>query len=85
MVRLVANLKVTREEFQVIYDQGADAVYALVEGLLLQVNLLTARVQQLENHASPTTEVFVTTSPVELQKTFDPVSGLGLITIQENH
>jgi transposase len=48
-VRLVANLKVTREEFQVIYDQGADAVYALVEGLLLQVNLLAARVQQLEN------------------------------------
>ncbi len=45
----MANFKVTREEFQVIYNQGADAVYALVEGLLLQVNLLAARVQQLEN------------------------------------
>ena len=45
----MANLKLTREEFQVIYDQGADAVYALVEGLLLQVNLLAVRVQQLEN------------------------------------
>jgi predicted DNA-binding protein with PD1-like motif len=39
----------------------------------------------IKAYASPTTEVFVTTSPVELQKTFDPVSGLGLITIQENH
>ena len=38
----------------------------------------------IEAYASPTTEVFVTTSPIELQRTFDPVSGLDLITIQEN-
>jgi len=40
---------VTREEFQVIYDKGSDAVYTLFEGLLLQVNVLAARVRQLEN------------------------------------
>ena len=39
----------TREEFQVIYNQGSDAVFTLFEGLLFQVNVLAARVRQLEN------------------------------------
>lgn len=43
------ELKMKREDFQVIYDQGAGAVYTLIEGLLFQVNVLTARVRQLEN------------------------------------
>ena len=39
----------TREEFQIIYDKGSDAAYALFDGLLFQVNVLAARVKQLEN------------------------------------
>jgi transposase len=74
-VRLVANLKLSREEFQVIYDQGADAVYALVEGLMSQINLLAARVQQLENQINtnsrnsgkpPSSDAFV--KPKSLRK-----------------
>jgi uncharacterized protein len=38
----------------------------------------------IEAYASPTAEVFVTTSPVELHKAFDPTSGLDLIRIHEN-
>jgi transposase len=39
---------VKREEFRVIYDQGPDAVFALVETLVAQVTVLTARVKELE-------------------------------------
>jgi transposase len=40
---------VTREEFRVIYEQGPDAVFALVETLIAQVAILTARVKELES------------------------------------
>lgn len=39
----------TREEFQVIYDQGPDAVFTLVETLIAQVTVLAARVRELES------------------------------------
>jgi transposase len=39
---------VKREEFRVIYDQGPDAVFALVETLFAQVTVLAARVRELE-------------------------------------
>ena len=38
-----------REEFRVIYEQGPDAVFALVETLVAQVTVLTARVKELES------------------------------------
>src|SRR6266536_3520167 len=38
----------TREEFQVIYDQGPDAVYALIAAMQAQIDALTARVLELE-------------------------------------
>lgn len=44
-----APVRLTREEFQKIYDQGPDVVFTLFEGLLFQVNVLAARVRQLEN------------------------------------
>jgi len=40
---------VKREEFQIIYDQGPDAVFALVETLIAQINVLSARVKELES------------------------------------
>ena len=39
----------SRDEFQKIYDRGPDAVFTLFEGLLFQINVLAARVRQLEN------------------------------------
>ena len=39
---------ITREEFQVIYDAGPDAVYALVCQMQTQIDALTARVRELE-------------------------------------
>ena len=39
----------TREELQNIYDQGPDAVFALVETLLTQITVLTAKVKELES------------------------------------
>jgi transposase len=39
----------TREEFQILYDQGPDAVFGLVAAMQEQVVLLTARVKELEN------------------------------------
>ncbi|OPX91684.1 MAG: Transposase IS66 family protein [Pelotomaculum sp. PtaB.Bin104] len=38
-----------REDFRVIYDQGPDAVFALVETLVAQVAVLTAKVKELES------------------------------------
>lgn len=38
-----------REEIRAIYDQGPDAVFALVETLVAQVNILAARVRELES------------------------------------
>lgn len=38
----------TREEFQVIYDQGPDAVYALIVAMQAQIQALTRRVLELE-------------------------------------
>lgn len=43
---------ITREEFQVIYDAGPDAVYALVCPLWEQIDALSARVQELESRLS---------------------------------
>jgi transposase len=40
---------VKREEFRIIYDQGPDAVFALVETLVAQITVLTARVRELES------------------------------------
>lgn len=39
----------TREEFQVVYDQGPDAVYALFVSMHATIEALTARVKQLED------------------------------------
>lgn len=39
---------VTREEFQQVYDQGPDAVYALLLAMQAQIDALTARVEELE-------------------------------------
>ena len=38
-----------REEFLIIYDQGPDAVFVLVETLVAQITVLTARVRELES------------------------------------
>ena len=38
----------TRDEFQTIYDQGPDAVFLLLPALQQQIDLLTARVNDLE-------------------------------------
>ena len=38
-----------REEFQAIYDQGPDAVFAFVETLIAQTAVLSARVKELES------------------------------------
>jgi len=40
---------VKREEFRAIYDQGPDAVFVLIEVLFAQVNILTAKVKELES------------------------------------
>lgn len=40
---------ITREEFQVLYDQGPDAVYALLLTMQATIDTLTARVEQLED------------------------------------
>jgi transposase len=40
---------ITREEFQVLYDQGPDAVYALIVNMQATLEALTARVKQLED------------------------------------
>jgi len=40
---------VKREEFRAIYNQGEDAVFALVETLVAQVTVLTAKVKELES------------------------------------
>jgi len=39
----------TREEFQILYDQGPDALYALFVKMQEQIDALTARVQELED------------------------------------
>lgn len=39
----------TRDEFQLIYEQGPDAVFALIHALQQQVEALTARVKELED------------------------------------
>jgi transposase len=39
----------TREEFQILYDQGPDAVFTLVSALQEQLVALTARVKELED------------------------------------
>jgi transposase len=38
----------TREAFQQLYDQGPDAVYALLVAMQAQIDALTARVAELE-------------------------------------
>jgi len=40
---------VKREDLQIIYDQGPDAVFALVKTLLAQIAVLAARVKELES------------------------------------
>lgn len=42
----------TREEFRAIYDQGPDAVFALVETVVAQVTVLAARVRELESRVN---------------------------------
>jgi transposase len=39
----------TREEFQILYDQGPDAVFGLFTAMQKQIVLLTARVKELED------------------------------------
>ena len=39
----------TREEFQILYDQGPDALYALFVAMQEQIAALTARVKELED------------------------------------
>jgi transposase len=39
----------TREEFQILYDQGPDAVFGLVSAMQGQIASLTARVKELED------------------------------------
>jgi len=39
----------TREEFQILYDQGPDAVFRLVSAMQGQIASLTARVKELED------------------------------------
>ena len=46
---LVFEIMLTREEFQVIYDQGPDAVYELFVTMYTATETLTARVKQLED------------------------------------
>ena len=40
----------TRDQFQAVYDQGAEAVFALFTALSEQNAALSARVQLLEDH-----------------------------------
>jgi transposase len=49
LVRDVFEIMLTREEFQVIYDQGPDAVYELFVSMQTVIETLTARVKQLED------------------------------------
>lgn len=42
----------TREEFQILYDQGPDAVFGLVAAMQEQIVLLAARVKELEDRLS---------------------------------
>lgn len=42
----------TRDQFQTLYDQGPDAVYALLVAMQQQIDALTARVQELETRLS---------------------------------
>jgi hypothetical protein len=39
----------TRDEFQALYERGPDTTFAFVESLLQRLDILTARVQELEN------------------------------------
>lgn len=39
----------TREEFQILYDQGPDAVFGLISAMQEQIAILTARVKELED------------------------------------
>ena len=44
----------TREEIRAVYDQGPEAVIALVEQLCAQIAELAARVQELEDRLATT-------------------------------
>jgi transposase len=39
---------ISRSEFQLLYDQGPDAVYALIVAMQVQIDAMTARVRELE-------------------------------------
>lgn len=41
-------MKMTREEIRAVYNAGSDAVVTLIEGLLLQITVIEARVKHLE-------------------------------------
>src|SRR4051812_38355273 len=46
---IVFSGMITREEFQVLYDQGPDAVYAFIQSLQATIEALSTRVKQLED------------------------------------
>jgi hypothetical protein len=58
----------TREEIKAVYDQGPEAVIALIEQLCMQIGQLSARVKELEDrlatnsrasHKPPSSDSFV--------------------------
>ena len=49
LVSFVFAIMLTRDEFQTIYDQGPDAVFALFSTLQEQIALLSAQVKELED------------------------------------
>lgn len=54
--RLVLADMLTRDEFQTLYDQGPDAVYALLVALQGQLDAVTARLQVLEARLQRTSQ-----------------------------
>ena len=73
----------TRDEFQVLYDQGPDAVFAVFEQLMAQIRALTARVQELEarlnkdshNSSKPPSSDGLSKKPISLRKKSGKPSG----------
>lgn len=78
------KVQMSRDEIRAIYAQGEEAVVALVESLLAQINALTERVQKLEDQVNknsrnsgkpPSSDGLAKPSPKSLRKASGKASG----------
>jgi transposase len=78
------KVQMSRDEIRAVYGQGEEAVIALVESLLAQINALAERVQQLEDRVNknsgnsgkpPSSDGLAKPSPKSLRKASGKASG----------